>query len=90
MNLTDVARPTPSALRRVRPAAGPGSGPLLPEPKPQPGPSPDSRSRNGWQRLDRLSEEWLARYRHTARRLPHLDAESVGARVEQHLTGAAA
>lgn len=41
-------------------------------------------------RLDAVSAAWLARYRRTARRLPHLDAEQLGARVEQHLTGVAA
>lgn len=41
-------------------------------------------------RLDAVTTAWLARYRRTARRLPHLDAEQLGARVEQHLTEVAA
>lgn len=69
-----------TAERRPRPK----SRPLLPRVPKQPkgGPRPP--------RLDAMSEAWLSDFRRTARLLPHLDAESVGARVEQHLVGAAA
>jgi hypothetical protein len=86
-----------------RPNPGQG-GPLLPRPaQPRP-PHPDSVAPMVCPecglpldpghvcppRLDAVSAAWLARYRTTARRLPHLDAEQLGARVEQHLTGVAA